>query len=123
MKVLASYQDKGYRPLRVDYSSRIVLEISSAWTEGYSNREDEINFYVKIRSGCYIFHIKTKENEYFSKEIADELVNNIATNDIVILDDYDMALFAAIDVTPDEYCVRNAFDEECNEIPLKVTSI
>ena len=120
MKVLGNYQDRAYRSLRLDYCSRIVLEISSAWTEGYSGREDEMNFFVKIRSGCYTFHIKTKKNEYFSKKIADELVKNIATSDIVILDDCDMALFAATDTTPDEYYVRNAIDEEYNEIPLTV---
>ena len=123
MKVLGIYQDREHRSLRMDYCSRIVLEISSAWTEGYSDREDETNFCVEIRSGCYMFHIKTKKNEYFSKEIADELVKNIATSDITILDDYDMALFDAIDTTPDEYCVRNAFDEEYNEIPLTVMKI
>lgn len=120
MKVLGNYLDRDYRSLRVNYFSRIVLEISSAWTEGFSGREDETNFFVKVRSGCYIFHIMTKKKEYFSKEIADELVMNIATSDIVILDDYDMALFEAIDTTPDEYYVRNAVDEEYNEIPLIV---
>lgn len=120
MKVLGNYQDRDYRSLRVDYCSRIVLEITSAWTEGYSDREDEMNFYVKIRSGCYMFHIMTKKNEYFSKEIADELVENIATSDIVILDECDMALFDAIDTTPDEYYVRNAFDEQYDGIPLTV---
>jgi len=123
MKVLGNYKERSYRSLRMNYCSRIVLEISSAWTEGYSDCEDETNFFVKIRSGCYMFHIMNKKKEYLSKEIADELVKNIATRDIVILDDYDMALFAAFDTTPDEYYVRNALDEEYNEIPLTVIGI
>lgn len=121
MRILGNYLDRGYRSLKVDYDSRIVLEISSAWTEGYSDRENETNYYVKIRSGCYLFNVMTDKNECFSKKIADELVRSIAANDIIILEDYNMALFDAVDTTPDEYYVRNALDEEYNEIPLSVT--
>lgn len=128
MRVLGSYQDRLHNStrmelcsLRMDYCSQIALEISSAWTEGFTSREDETKFFIRIRSGCYNFHIKTKKNEYFSKKNADELVKMIATSDIVILDDYDMALFDAGDSTPNMYPVINAYDEEMNTIPLEVT--
>ena len=128
MRIFGTYRDELFNSkspdlcsVRMDYRSQIALEISSAWTEAYSSREDETAFEVKIRSGCYSFRIKTKNDEYFSKEIADELVKKIATSDIVILDDYDMALFAAADTTPDMYPVINAYDEDLNEIPLTVT--
>ena len=44
-------------------------------------------------------------------------------NEIVKLDNEGMALFDAIDTTPDEYYVRNALDENYREIPLEVTGV
>jgi hypothetical protein len=123
MKILGFYMDKNWRSARMNYGARIALEITAAWTEGYSDKEDETKFFVIIRSGCYMFHIKSKEDEYLSKERADNLVESIVTKDIVNLDDEGMALYSAIDTTPDEYYVRNALDENYDEIPLEVAGV
>ena len=123
MRVLGNYQEKKYRSLRVNYGAQVAMDITAAWTEGYSDREDETLFFVIIRSGCYMFYIKLKTNEYMSKEKADEFVKYIATKELVILDDWGMALFDAIDTTPDEYYVRNALDEEYQETPLEMVGV
>ena len=102
MKILGYYLDKGYRSLQMNYRSRVALEISSAWTEGYSGKEDDTDFYVVIRSECYVFHIMKKENKYLDKNTADKLIQDIATNNLIDLDNYDLALYAAVDTTPDE---------------------
>lgn len=122
MKILGKYKDKRYWSLYVNYDAQVALKITSAMTEGYSDREDETKFFVKIRSGCYIFHILTTEGKYYSKDQADELIRKIVMNDVVILDDIGMALYEAKNTTPDEYYVRNALDEDYNEIPLSIIS-
>lgn len=53
-----------------------------------------------------MFHIMMNTGEYCSKAKADELVRKIALNPIVVLDEENMALYDAIDITPDEYYVR-----------------
>ena len=65
-----------------------------------------------------MFHIMMNTGEYCSKAEADELVRKIELNAIVVLDEENMALYDAIDITPDEYYVRNVLDENYNEIPL-----
>ena len=65
-----------------------------------------------------MFHIMMNTGEYCSKAEADELVRKIALDPIVVLDEENMALYDAIDITPDEYYVRNVLDENYNEIPL-----
>ncbi len=102
MRIMGSYLDRDYRSLRMDYGTRVVIEVSSAWTEGYSGREDDVDFYISVRSGCYIFHIMSNKGEYISKKMADELIESIAISDVTILDNYNMAFFDAIDTTPDE---------------------
>lgn len=123
MKIVGYYKDKSWRSVRVNFGTRIALEVTAAWTEGYSDKEDETKFFVNVCSGCYMYHVMDNEGGYFSKERADRLIESIAMNEIVKLDNEGMALFDAIDTTPDEYYVRNALDENYREIPLEVTGV
>lgn len=123
MKIYGYYKDKNWRSVRVNFGARIALEVTAAWTEGYSDKEDETKFFVNVCSGCYMYHVMDNGGGYFSKERADRLIESIAVNEIVKLDNEGMALFDAIDTTPDEYYVRNALDENYREIPLEVTGV
>ena len=121
LKIIGKYCDNKYRSLRIQKGAMVALDLSSAWTEGYSDREDETRFFIVVRSGCYMFHILSNTGKYYSKSEADELIKKIMLSEFVILDEDNMALYEAMDTTPDEFWVRNALDEEYNEIPLIVT--
>ncbi len=123
MRVLGHYKDKRFRSLSMDYGATLVLNVSSAWTEAFSYKEDETKYYVKIRSGCYLFEILKEDNTYLSKAEADLLVKNIAYEEIVDLDELNLGLFSACDTTPYEVYVTNATDDDSNTIPLEVTNI
>lgn len=123
MKVYGCYEGTRYRSFPIAKGSQIAIEVSIAWTEGYSRKESDTEFVVWVRSGCYMLQIMEKNGDYLSMDKAAKLVRKIATEDIVFLDYADVAFFDAIDTTPDEYYVRNALDEEYNEIPLNVEGV
>ncbi len=120
MKILGRYKGRVYASFRIEYDALLGLEVSCLWTEPYSSEEGESRFFVNVQSGCYKFHIMTTNGEYLSKEQADEIVKQITMNDIVSLDDNNMAFTFAYDTTPEEYYVRNALDDDYTEIPLVV---
>ncbi len=99
MRILGRYADKEHGSLPIAQGTQIALEVTAAWADEDIQCEDDTCYYVVVCSGCYMFHIKTKGRGYLSKVEANDIVNNLATKDIVILDDDDMALFEATSVS------------------------
>ena len=125
MRVLGKYADSQQTWYRIPQGGYVALDVQLAGIDTYNGKSTEEchECYIRLYGGDFLFRVKTKDGNYFSPEIANNFIKDLATNDIINLDLYNMALFEACDRLPEDINVRNEIDDDLNTIPLEVVIV
>ena len=124
MRVLGKFMG-GYNSRNFAVGSYAAFDVAWVNVETYTGASinEDNRCFLEIGATFLITNIKSTNGEYMNPEIANALVKDIATKDILDLDKYDMAFFGVWDVRPDSICIKNEVDEDFNTIPLEVISV
>lgn len=124
MKVLGKLKD-GCSSGNFAIGGNVVLNATWVHVETYSGAPvgEDKRCFLKLGAGYIVARIMPNNGEYMSPEMANSLVKEIATKDLVDLDDYDMAFSDIGDIIPESICVTNEVDENYCAIPLEVVSV
>lgn len=126
MKLLGNYKEKDYATHNVPFGANVFLDVQSADVMTYTGNALDMDnrCSVRVYSGFFIYHIRKISGEYLSPEVANDFVKTLAMNDVVDLEQYDMAFFHAWDIRPDSFSIRNEIDEsDYSSIPIEVVVV
>lgn len=124
MKVLGKFMG-GYNSRHFAVGSYTAFDAAWVNVETYTGAsvEEDNRCMLKLGAAYLITEVKSVNGDYIVPEVANSLVKDIVTKDVLDLDKYDMAFFGVWDIRPDSICIRNEVDDDYNTIPLEVTSI
>lgn len=125
MRVIGKYADSKRTWYRIPQGGYVAFDVQLADVDTYDGKStDECQeCYIRLHGGDFVFDVKTKDGDYCSPEFANNFIKDLATNEIINLDLYDMALFGAGDRRPESINVRNEIDDDLNTIPLEVVIV
>lgn len=126
MKIFGKYYG-GYNSSSSHWAVGSYLAFDAEWVnvETYSGRsvEEDTQCLLRLGTAYLITNIKKSDGSYLTPEVANSMVRDIATKEILDLEKYDMGFYNFFDIRPDSLCIRNDVDEDYNAIPLKVVGV
>lgn len=124
MKVLGKYMG-GFNCIKSVAGTYAAFDIEWANVQTYSDKsiEEDRRCLLRLSTSYLVILVRPQNGGFLEPEEANSLIKEIATKDIVQLDDYHLCFDSVWDIRPDCITIRNECDEDFNNIPLEVISV
>ena len=81
---------------------------------------EDHQYYLRLGTTYVMTSIKQRDGKCMSFETANTLVKDIASEEMLDLDEYNMGFYNVWNTLPESICITNEVDEDLNIIPLMV---
>ena len=124
MKVFGKFMG-GYNSRNFAVGGYAAFDAEWVHVETYTGAavEKDKQCFLELGAAHLVTEIKRMDGTYMDPELANSLVKDIASKEMLDLDKYDMGFFGVWDIRPHSICIRNEVDEDFNTIPLEVVAL